>query len=217
MALTVLLAEDHTIVRQGLQMILRAEPGFEVVGEASDGPGTLRLVERLRPGVLVLDLMLPGLGGLEVAREVARRSPRTRVVILSMHADVAYVAEALRAGACAYVLKDDGSQELVRAIRAAAAGRRYLSTAIPEDALADYATRSAGTGIDPYDTLTLREREVLQLTAEGLTGAEIATRLFISPRTVESHRANAMHKLGVRNQRELVRYAVRRGLLPGEF
>jgi DNA-binding NarL/FixJ family response regulator len=216
MALTVLLAEDHTIVRQGLRMILRAEPDLEVVGEASDGPATLRLVERLRPGVLVLDLMLPGLGGLEVARAVHRRSPRTHVVILSMHANVAYVTEALRAGASAYVLKDDGTRELVRAIREAAAGRRYLSSAISEEALADYAARSEGTGIDPYDTLTLREREVLQLTAEGLTGAQIAGKLFISPRTVESHRTNAMHKLGVRNQRELVRYAVRRGLVPGE-
>jgi two-component system, NarL family, response regulator NreC len=209
MALTVMLADDHRIVRQGLRALLAAEPGLELVGEAGDGPEAVRLAERLRPDVLVLDLMLPGLGGLDVARELAQRSPRTRVVVLSMHADLGYVWEAVRAGALGYVLKEAGAAELVRAVRAVAAGQRYLGAPLTEEALAAYAARAGeGGGDDPYAGLTFREREVLQLTAEGLSGTEVAARLFISPRTVESHRASLMRKLGVRNQKELVRYAV---------
>src|SRR5690242_13073001 len=148
--------------------------------------------------------MLPGLNGFEVARQVRRRSPHTQVVVLSMHSDAAYVLEALRAGALGYVVKDAGVEELLRAVRAAAAGRRYLSPPLSETALGAAAGRAEGQTLppDPYETLTAREREVLQLTAEGLSGAAIAARLFISPRTVESHRANLMRKLGVRNQKE---------------
>jgi DNA-binding NarL/FixJ family response regulator len=216
MTLTIVLAEDHRIVRQGLRAVLGAEPDLRVVGEAADGPEALRVVGRLRPDVLVLDLMLPGLGGLDVAREAARRWPRTRTVVLSMHANEAYVVEALRAGAAGYVLKDESAGELVRAIRAAAAGRRHLSSLISEEALRAYEARATERLADPYDALTLREREVLRLTAEGHSGAEVARRLFISPRTVETHRANLMRKLGVRNQKELVRFAVRRRLLRGD-
>jgi DNA-binding NarL/FixJ family response regulator len=214
MKLTLVLADDHRIVRQGLRALLATEPEFRLVGEAADGLEAVRLVERLRPDVLVLDLMMPGLGGLEVARRVARQSPSTRTVILSMYANEAYVVEALRAGAAAYVLKESGAEELIQAVRAAAAGDRFLSPSISEHALRAYA-REAGGPADPYDTLTAREREVLQLTAEGHSGGAIAGRLFISPRTVESHRSNLMRKLGVRNQKELVRYAVQRGLSPG--
>jgi DNA-binding NarL/FixJ family response regulator len=213
--LTLVLAEDHQIVRQGLRAILAAEPGLRVVGEACDGPGALRAVERLRPDVLVLDLMLPGLGGLDVARELPRRSPRTRAVILSMHANEAYVAEAFRAGAAGYVLKEEGARELVKAVGEAAAGRRHLSGLISEEAVRAYEARAAEGVMDPCDTLTLREREVLRLTAEGHSGAQVARRLFVSPRTVETHRANLMRKLGLRNQKELVRFAVQRGLLGG--
>jgi DNA-binding NarL/FixJ family response regulator len=215
MTVTVVLAEDHKIVRQGLCAVLAAEPGLRVVGQAADGPGALRVVERLRPDVLVLDLMLPGLGGLDVARAVAERVPRTRTVILSMHANEAYVAEAFRAGAAGYVLKEESAGELARAIREAAAGRRHLSGLISVEAVRAYEARAAGGTADPYEALTLREREVLRLTAEGHSGAEVARRLFISPRTVETHRANLMRKLGVRNQKELVRFAVQRGLAPG--
>jgi DNA-binding NarL/FixJ family response regulator len=211
MPVTLLLADDHPIVRQGLSTLLKAEPGFEVVGEAADGLSALRLAERLQPDVLVLDLMMPNLGGLEVTRRVARQLPQTRVVVLSMHSHEAYVAEALAAGATAYVVKDAGAQELLTAIRSAAEGNRYLSPSISESALASYAARGAA---DPFETLTAREREVLRLTAEGLSGAECSQRLHISPRTVETHRANLMRKLGLRNQRELVRYALERGLLP---
>jgi DNA-binding NarL/FixJ family response regulator len=212
MPLTIFLADDHQIFRQGLQALLKTVPDFTVVGEAADGLETVRRVERLQPQVLVLDLMLPGLNGLEAARQVARRAPHTRIVILSMHANVAYVHEALRAGALAYVLKDAGLEELVNGIRAAALGRRYFSPPISEQALNAYRSRAEANFLDPYDTLTTREREVLQLTAEGLSGNAIAERLFISPRTVESHRANLMRKLGMHNQKELVRYAVERKL-----
>jgi DNA-binding NarL/FixJ family response regulator len=214
MPLTVLLADDHRIVRQGLRAILQTEPDIRLVDEAADGPETLRLVERRQPDVLVLDLMLPGLNGLEVAREVRRRSARTAVVVLSMHDDTAYVAEAVRAGVAAYVLKEASADELVEAIREAAAGRHYFSPRVAEAARLAPASRAEPTKGDPYQMLTLREREVLQLTAEGHSSAEIARRLFISPRTVESHRANILRKLTLRNQKELIRYAVGKGLVP---
>ena len=216
MAVTLLLADDHQIVRQGLWALLRGVNDFRIVGEAADGHEALREAERLQPDVAVLDLMLPGLNGLEVARRVVRRSPRTHIVMLSMHADEAYVLESLRAGASAYVLKDAGADELIQGIRAAAAGKRYFSPPLSEPALGAYARKAAGTPLDPYHTLTAREREVLQMTAEGQSGTEIAQRLFISPRTVESHRANLMRKLGLRNLKEVVRYAVQRGVLPAD-
>ena len=154
--------------------------------------------------------------GLEVARQVVRRTPRTRIVFLSMHANEAYVVEALRAGATAYVLKESGANELVQAVRAAAAGRRYLSPSISEQALKEYLRKTEKSGPDPLRTLTPREREVLHLTAEGRSSAEIAERLFISARTVETHRANLMRKLGVRNQKELIRFAAQHGIIPPE-
>jgi DNA-binding NarL/FixJ family response regulator len=211
-----LLADDHQIVRQGLRAILASVPEFRLAGEAADGQETVRLVERLQPDVLVLDMMMPGLNGLEVTRRILRLSPRTRVVILSMHSHVAYVVEALRAGAAGYVLKESSVEELAQAIRAVVAGKRYLSPAISESALSAYLQNAAETTLDPYHTLTSREREVLQLTAEGLSGTEIAGRLFISSRTVETHRANLMRKLGVRNQKELIRFAVQRGIGTGD-
>lgn len=212
MALKLVLADDHQIVRQGLKAILRTEPDLVLVGEAADGVEAARLVERLQPDVLVLDLMMPGGGGLEVARQVAKRWPHTRTVILSMHSNEAYVVEAFRAGAAAYVLKDSSAEDLVRAIRAVAVGERYLSPPLSEHGLALYLRKAQAKPVDAYDRLTTREREVLQLTAEGFSSSEVAKRLFISARTVESHRANVMHKLGVRNQKELVRYALERGM-----
>jgi two-component system response regulator NreC len=212
MALTLVVADDHQIVRQGLCALLRTEPDFRVVGEAADGIETLRLVERLHPDVLVLDLMMPGLGGLETARQTVRLSPRTRTVVLSMHSNESYVVESLRAGAVAYVLKESGVDELIRAVREAAAGRRFLSPAISQDALEVYMRKADKPARDPYETLTVREREVFHLTAEGQSGVAVAERLFISPRTVESHRANLMRKLGLRNHKELIRYAAQRGM-----
>jgi DNA-binding NarL/FixJ family response regulator len=208
------LAEDHQIVRQGLKAILSTVPDLRLLGEASDGLEAVRQVEKLHPAVLVLDLMMPGLNGLEVTRQVTRKSPRTGIVILSMHSNEAYVVEALRAGANGYVLKDAGAEELVQAIRAVAAGKRYFSPPISEPSLGAYLQKTVEASLDPLHTLTAREREVLQLTVEGHSGIEISNRLFISPRTVESHRANIMRKLSVRNQKELIRYAVQHGILP---
>jgi DNA-binding NarL/FixJ family response regulator len=213
---TIMLADDHHVVRQGLRSLLEAEPDFSVVGETGDGLEAAQLVERLQPDVLVLDLMMPGLNGLEVTRQVSQRSPRTRVVILSMHPNEAYVLEALRAGAAAYVLKESTSAELVRAVREAVAGRRYLSPPLSERAIEAYVQKAESAALDPYETLTTREREVLHLVAEGHTNAEIAERLFISRRTVETHRANMMRKLGLRTQTDLISYALRRGILPME-
>jgi DNA-binding NarL/FixJ family response regulator len=214
MALTLLLADDHQIVREGLTALLNAVPGFRVVGEAADGPEALREAERLQPDVLVLDLMLTGLNGLEVARRLGRKGHRSHIVMLSMHRDEAYVLASLQAGAGGYVLKEAGADELIQAIRAVAAGKRYLSPPLSEPALGAYTKKAEGTPVDPYHTLTAREREVLQMTAEGQSGSTIAERLFISPRTVESHRANLMRKLGLRSVKEVVRYAVQKGILP---
>jgi DNA-binding NarL/FixJ family response regulator len=214
MTLKLVLADDHQIVRQGLRAILKTEPTFQLVGEAADGLETVRLTERLQPDVLVLDLMMPGLTGLEVTRQLAKRAPNTKVVILSMHSNVAYVVEALRAGAMAYVLKESGAEELVQAIRAVVAGKRYFSPPISEKTLDAYIEKAEESALDPFHTLTAREREVLQLTAEGLSGTEVSERLYISPRTVETHRANLMRKLGVRNQKELIRYALERKIVP---
>jgi len=185
-----------------------------VIGEASDGLKVAALVEKLKPDVLVLDLMMPGLSGFDVTRRVTKRLPKTRVVILTMYSSEPHVIEALRSGAMAYVVKDASAEELVTAIREAAAGRRFLSSPFSSDLIESYLKRPGGT--DPYETLTPREREVLHLVAEGLTSSEIAARLFISPRTAESHRANLMRKLGLRSRTDLVRFAFQRGIVPLE-
>jgi DNA-binding NarL/FixJ family response regulator len=216
MRISVLLADDHTVVRQGLRALLEHETDLDLVGEAADGLEVLRLVEKLKPAVLVLDLMMPGLNGLEVCERVCRLEQGTRVVVLSMHSEEAYVHAALRAGALGYVVKGATSQELIRAIREAAHNRRFLSSAISEKGLAAYASRAMSAPADTYDTLTAREREVLQLAAEGYSSSEIAQRLFISPRTVETHRSNLLQKLGLKGQTELVRYAIRRGIVSVE-
>jgi len=210
---TIVLADDHHVVRKGMRALLEAEADFRLVGEASDGLETVQLVERLRPDVLVLDLMMPGLNGIEVTRRVRKRSPHTKVLILSMHANDDYVLEALRNGATGYVLKDASMSELVQAVRDVAAGRRYLSQLLAERAIDAYVMQTQESTLDRYETLTDREREVLHLAADGLTNAEVAARLSISPRTAEGHRSNMMRKLGLSNQTELVRYAIRRGII----
>lgn len=197
-----------------MQTLLARERDFSIVGVAADGLETVRLVERLKPDVLVLDLMMPGLSGLEVLRVLRERSPRTRVVILSMHSSSAFIAQALRNGAIGYVLKDSTEENLVFAVKEAAAGRRFLSAPVTEIAISAYIEQSKADPLDPHETLTPRQREVLQLAAEGKTNAETAARLNISHRTVENHRAILMQRLGLQNQSELIRYAIRHGLIP---
>lgn len=210
---TIMLAEDHHVVRKGLLALLSAEPDFRVVGETADGLEAVDMAERLRPQVLVLDLMLPGINGLEVARRVSRRVAQTRALVLSMYANESYVLEALRNGALGYVLKDASATEFLHAIREVAAGRRYLSSALSEHAIEMYIDRAEPVGSDRYETLTAREREVLQMAAHDIRNADIAARLGISVRTVETHRMNLMRKLDLHAQADLRRYAFQRGIL----
>ncbi|MHB8113157.1 MAG: response regulator [Bellilinea sp.] len=209
--ITVLLADDHIVMRQGLRALIDSQTDLEVVGEASNGHEALEMIQQKKPAVSVLDLMMPGLSGLEVTRQVWRISP---VLILSMHADEAYVIEALRKGASGYVLKDATANELIQAIRIVASGQRYLSSPFSERAISAYIQRVKTGSLEPYDTLTTREREILQLVAEGRNSAEIAQRLSISPRTVEAHRASLNRKLDIHSQADLIRLAMKKGLLP---
>ena len=211
--ITILLADDHEVVRRGVRALIEAEPGMAVVGEAADGREVLPAIERLTPDVLVLDLLMPGQSGLDVLKAIAARRLATRVVVLSMHASEAYVAEALDGGALGYVVKDAGASELLQAVRQAAVGKRFLSAPLSESAIQAYARRVQAASKDPYETLSGREREVLQLAAQGHTNQEIAGRLNISRRTAETHRANLMRKLGLRGEKDLIRYAVRRGIV----
>jgi DNA-binding NarL/FixJ family response regulator len=216
--LRVVVVDDHELVREGVRALLQPEADMEVVGQAGDGLVALELVERLRPDVVVADLMLPGLGGLELTRQIVRRSPGTRVVVLSMHAADPFVLQALDNGASAYVLKDAGIAELLRAIREVTRGRRYLSPPLSDRAVSAYVRRkgAADAPDDPYEELTARERQVLHLAADGLGNAVIAGRLGISVRTVETHRARVLRKLALRNQTDLVRWAIHRGIIPLE-
>ncbi len=210
---TILLAEDHHIVRQGLKSMLSAEKGFKLLGEAGDGLKAMELVAKHTPDVLVLDLMIPRLHGLEVVRRVRKEHPSTRILVLSMNSEDPYVVEALRSGATGYVLKDCATSNLPEAIRSVAAGKRYLSPALAERAIDALFQNRGEAGLDPYDTLTERERVILQMAAEGMGNPEVAEKLFISPRTAESHRANLMRKLGLRSQTDLVRYAIRKKII----
>ena len=209
----IVLADDHQIVRECLRALLHAEPDMHVIGELSDGPEVADTVALLKPDVLILDLMMPGRNGLDVTREVKRRSPEVYVLILSMHGNEGYVRDALQSGASGYVVKDESVETLVIAIEAIRAGRRYLSPSlreISETLLGPDAT------VDPYDTVTQREREVLLLCAEGHTAISIAEKLSISHKTVEVHRARIQEKLHLHSHTALVKYAIRKGLLPLE-
>lgn len=216
MTISILLADDHPVVRRGLRDVLQAYPDFAIAGEAENGLDTVRLVERLRPNVLVLDLMLPGLNGLDVLPVVRQRSPETNTVIFSMYANEDFVLQALKKGAHGYVLKGCDPAEAAQAIRCAAAGRRYLCTALSRLGDAVAGDVEPGVPVDRHDLLTPRERETLQLAAEGHSAADIGKRLFISPRTAEMHRAKAMRKLGLKTQAELIRYAIRKGMISAE-
>ena len=216
MSVSVVLVDDHPIVRQGLRALLESQPDIQIAGEAEDGLDAVELLDRVKPDVMVLDLMMPGLNGLDTITQARQRSPRTHIVVLSMYANEAYVLEAMRNGAEAYVLKKDLPEEALEAIREVAAGRPFLSRTLSAHAIELYRERASRRPEEPHDRLTNREREVLQLTVEGHTTADVAARLSISKRTVEMHRANLMRKLGLRTRVQLIRYALRRGILPME-
>lgn len=206
------LSED-ALREQGLRSLLEEHLDIQVVGDVADGLKALDVVERTHPDVLVLDLLLPGLSGLELIRLVRQRLPTVRIVVLSMYSNIAHVAEAMRSGAMAYVVKEEGIRELVTAVRSAAQNYHYLTPQLDQSAIDEYLERSTGVQADRYDTLTPREREVLALVTQGYTSAEIAHRWVVSRRTVESHRSHMMHKLHLKTQSDLIRFAVRRGLM----
>lgn len=205
----ILLADDHVIVRQGFRMILAAQPDMEILGEASNGREAVELAERLRPDVVVMDVAMPELNGIEATRRMVTAAPRARVLALSMHKDSVYVREILKAGARGYLLKDAFDRDLLAAVRAVARGEGYLSPAVSDAVLNDYRRHVT----DPLDLLTSREREVLQMIAEGKTNKEVATTLGLSVYTVDAHRGRIMEKLNVHSASELVRVALRHGLV----
>jgi len=205
----ILLADDHAVVRQGFRMILSAHPDLEIVGEAGNGREAVELAATLRPDVVVMDVAMPELNGIEATRRLTADNPHTRVVALSMHKDSVYVREILRAGARGYLLKDSVADDLVAAVRAVASGEGYLSPGVSNAVLDDYRKHVT----NPIDLLSSREREVLQMLAEGKTNKEIAVVLNLSVYTVEAHRGRIMEKLNVHSINELVRFAVRNGLI----
>jgi len=205
----VVLADDHALVRQGLSLILEAQPDMQIVGQAGNGHEAVELAQKLKPDVVIMDVAMPGLNGIEATRRLAEALPRTRVLALSMHKDSVYVREILRAGARGYLLKDSGDADLIAAVRAIAKGEGYISPAVSEAVLSDYRKHVT----DPLDLLTTREREVLQLIAEGKTNKEIATDLNLSVYTIEAHRGRIMEKLNLHSTGELVRFALRNGLI----
>lgn len=212
MPVRIIIADDHPVVRKGLRSLLEEESEIKVVGEAEDGTQALAEIERLRPDIAIVDMMMPGHNGLEVIRQAKKFHPTMQIIVLSMNSNDVYVIEALKRGASGYVLKETGPAELVESVKTVLSGQIFLSVQIAERLqnvdLLDYRNET-----DPYDLLTNREREILQLAAEGLTSAEIAQRLCISRRTVELHRSKFMEKLSLRHQTDLVRYAIKRGIL----
>ena len=204
----ILLADDHAVVRQGFKLILNQQPDLEVVGEAGNGEETVRLALALKPNLVIMDIAMPKMSGVEATRRIAENAPDCNILVLSMHKDAVYVRETLRAGAKGYLLKESIDQDLLRAIRAVIGGGGFLSPEISGTVLEDYQQTQ-----DPFDLLTAREREVLQLLAEGKVAKEVATQLDISIYTVDAHRGRIMKKLGLHSSTEIVRFAMRRGLI----
>lgn len=210
----ILLADDHTVMRKGLRLLLENHPGFIVVAEAADGREAVEACDREAPEVVVLDVGMPNLNGIEAARQISARHPRTSIVFLSMHSDESYVLRALKAGARAYLLKDSAEHDLISAIRAVSEGKAFFSPAISKMLVEDYVRQMKDRDVeDSYDLLTGREREILQLLAEGKTNKEVATVLDLSVYTVETHRSNILQKLNLHSIPELILYAVRKGVI----
>jgi DNA-binding NarL/FixJ family response regulator len=204
----ILLADDHTILRQGLKLILSSQPDLQVVGEAANGNEVVHLAQELRPDIVLLDVAMPELNGIDATRHMMETNPKLRILVLSMHKEAVYVREILRAGARGYLLKDVIDSELLSAVRSVARGDGYVSPAVSSALLSDYRQNIH----DPIDLLTKREREVLQLIAEGKTNKEVAAKLNLSVYTVDSHRGKIMEKLNLHSTGELVRFAIKHGL-----
>ena len=210
----ILLADDHTLMRHGLRKIIEEQPEWEVVAETGDGREAVRLALELKPDVAILDIAMPLLNGIEATRQIARRAPPVRILILSMYSDESYIVQALRAGAHGYLLKDSADVDLIRAVTAVRQGKSFFSPVVAKVMLDDYVRRLADKGItDRFDSLSEREREIFQLIAEGHSNKEIADLINLSVSTVETHRAHIMEKLDVHNTAEIVLYAVRKGVI----
>lgn len=210
----VLLADDHNLIRAGLRLVVSQQPDFQVAGEAENGRQAVALAEQLKPDVVVMDIKMPDLNGIEACHQIRETLPDTQVVMLSMHSDETYVLRALKAGARAYLLKDSAEADLARAIRAAVDGKSFFSPAVGKVLLEDYMRKLQRTGAeDSYELLSPREREILQVVAEGKSSKEIANSLNLSIYTVETHRAKIMQKLNLRSMPELILYAVRKGII----
>lgn len=213
-SIRVLLADDHKLIRAGLRLVVDQQPDLSVVGEADDGRQAVELAKSLKPNVVVMDIGMPNLNGIEAARQIGEMDPGAAVVMLSMHSDESYVLRALSAGARAYLLKDSATTDLVQAIHAVAEGKSFFSPAVSKVLLQDYMRKLRRSGAeDSYDLLSPREREVLQLIAEGKSNKEVASLLNLSVYTVETHRAKIMQKLNLKGVPELILYAVRKGII----
>ena len=210
----IVLADDHIVMRNGLRLLLERQSDFEVVGEAGDGRETVEICDTLKPDVVVLDIAMPNLNGIEAARQISAKYPQTAIVVLSMHSDEGYVLRALKAGARAYLLKDSAETDLINAIRVVTEGKAFFSPAISKTLVDDYVRRLQQRGVeDSYELLTTREREILQLLAEGKSNTEVAQVLNLSLYTVETHRGNILQKLNLHSVPELILYAVRKGVI----
>jgi DNA-binding NarL/FixJ family response regulator len=210
----ILLADDHTVVRKGLRLLLESQPGLTVVAEAADGRTAVALAEQEPPDVVVMDVAMPTLNGIEAARQITAKLPQVAVVFLSMHSDESYVLRALKAGARGYLLKDSAEHDLIQAVRAVTQGKSFFSPAISKMMVEDYMRELQERQIeDTYDLLTTREREVLQLLAEGKSNKEVAATLNLSLYTIETHRGNILQKLNLHSGAELILYAIRKGVI----
>ena len=213
-AIRILLADDHSVVRSGLRLLLERQPGFHVVAEVADGRQAVQAAANLKPDVVVMDVAMPNLNGIEAARQIQMANDQVSIVILSMHSDESYVLRALRAGARAYVLKDAAEGDLIEAIRAVCGGKAFFSPAVSKLLVEDYILQMRQRAVeDSYELLTPREREILQLLAEGKSNKEVANLLRLSLYTVETHRGNLLQKLNLHSVPELILYAVRKGII----
>lgn len=210
----IILADDHAVMRRGLRLVLEQQEDFEVIGEASDGREAVMLAETLTPNVVLLDITMPNLNGIEAARQITAKQLGCAIVVLSMHSDEGYVLRALKAGVRGYLLKESAEADLIQAIRCVSEGKAYFSPAVSRMLVEDYVRQLQDKDIeDSYDLLTAREREILQLVAEGKSNKDVAAMLNLSPYTVETHRGNIMEKLSLHSVPELILYAVRKGVI----